>query len=873
MMRISVFLLYHILMLVFTFVLLLLLIAVSAFFLFNITAFLNRLGIVLLILLGACWVTVVKNGFQLLRSPFIVTRYERDDHVEVTEEECPLLFKSIRDVAAFTGCDMPKHVYLSPDVNACLFYNTSFWNIFFPVEKQLEIGVGLMNCMSSEELKSIIAHEFGHYTQKTGKIDGIINRTITVLDNMMRNLALPGFLQKLTLKVYRFVQRGNLRFSRQLEYNADSVSCACVGKDVFVSAMCKVEILAERQQLYEVFVSHLLNEKKQYEDYWDGYDRMIPYFEKNDAAIIEFNKPLVKPISTPSKLPSRLKVNDIWSSHPSLEDRIREADKTEEVSCMDGFALVDARTLVSDKVLRNLGLVRLNAIKKKYTDLADLESITPEQFDVWAERKQDQILIPAPLVPFLQSDFCSLVDMELLGNLENINKEYETDNPFTIENMSILKRYQTEVNDLSLMQSIKSGLYEVTEFLYNGALYNRKTNPIEEQIKEVDALRPKAAQVYNAILSYLLTKTEDKPLMIRHYEVIRYTQQMAPKISKLVEIRDTTIARLNAVAQSGNQIEKFLLKNLLNDINHLSASIGSVTKELDYDLLSDVLNSASISYLSDYHMVSHYSSMEINRHQVNAMSRLVDVLYKMHKDMYNMCSDRVMDEIRKLFPEESLNILFEHIKSQSDYDFEQTGLDAEFMERVEKSEFRTVVLCLFGELATLVALFFIIHTSFGTISNYFSGPDYVVVTARDGEQSDGLMAFMVPVGFDCEHFEETDESAGGYLLYSPDCSIELYGGVTTSFDKNDCISLWNSFAEGRGYPVDANLEVDNYSSTGNDRITFWRQTEMGDDEGNAYQWDFKIIYADKLLKFVIISTLKTADCEVNVDMSKVIRLE
>ena len=717
MMRICVFLLYYILMLASTFILLLLAIFVTIFVFYNFELFLNRIGLILLALLVAIWSFVIKVGFGLLRSPFIVSKYERYDHIEIEEKDCPQLFKIIREVAEATTSEMPKHVFLSSDVNACLFYNTSFWNIFIPVKKQLEIGVGLMNGTSTEELKSIIAHEFGHYTQKTGKIDAVINRTITVLDNMMRNLDLPFFLQKLTFKVYRFVQRGNLRFSRQLEYDADSVSCECVGKDVFISAMCKIEILGDRQSVYESFVSHLLDENKQCESFWKGYDIMLPYLEKNDAITIVFNKPLSKPFYTPTKIPSRLKVNDIWASHPSLEDRISEANKRTRTSSQNGVVKINSKTLLPDKILQDLGAKRMEIIKNQKPELQNIEIITADQFKEWVDNNYSRFLISASLAGFLQRDFFSLVEDDNLNISNMSDKTSEPDDPFSVENLSIIKRYQAAINDLSLLKSIQDGKCEVSEFLYNGQLYNKKTNPIKEQTEEVEALRPKVARIDNALLSYLLSKTDNVPSVIRRYKMVRYTHQMAPKISKLLEVRNTVFAKLNAAARAGHQIEQSEYRELLDEVKMLNVYISSVTRELDYDLLSDVLNSQSISYLSDYHRTSHCSSSTIKTNQVNAMSHLVEVLFAIHRDLYNQSSESVIDEIQKHYPKDEQQALLEHIQAQSDfnYGFEQTRLDAEFMERVDKSEYLTILLCLIGELITLIALIGFIHFSFEAI--------------------------------------------------------------------------------------------------------------------------------------------------------------
>lgn len=880
MMRISVFLLYYILMLLLTFILLLLVIGASIFAIFNITYLLNRLGIIVLFILGVCWVFVIRIGFGLLKSPFIVSKYEREDHLEVTEEQCPQLFQIVREVADFTRCEMPKHVYLCSDVNACLFYNTSFWNIFFPVQKQLEIGVGLINGMSTDELKSIIAHEFGHYSQNTEKIDGIINRTLVVLDNMMRTLKLPGFMQQLTHKVYRFVERGHLRFSRQLEYNADSVACSCVGKEVFISALCKTEILQSRQNVYKTFISDLLNHKIIFDEYWSGYNIVWPYLEQNDTITLAYDIPLVKPFYLPSELPSRLRVNNIWSTHPSLEDRISEAQKTTIAASQHETIKIDARTLIHDSILHDLGVLHLNVVMKQYSEQQSIKPMTPDQFREWVEKRYRMILIPSYLVAFLQRDFFSLVDVDMLANRDQNGTDIVKAEPFTVENMSIVKRYQAAVKDLSLMQSIQNGEYEVTEFLYNGKLYNKKNNPVEQQAAEVEALRPQAAQVDNAIMSYLLSKTKDKSLIVRYYNIVRYTQQIAPKLSKLTEIRNSVLAQLNAASEAGQQVSEAKFKRLIEEIKYLSVSIGAVTRELNYDLLTDVLNAKSIAYLADYHKIAHCNSTVINPNKVNAMSRLVNLLYNMHADLYNDYSNKIIYEIQECFSSKAQQeVLLQHIHTQSDFDygFEQKGLDAEFMERIENSESKVIGLYLVVEILTLALFLFIIHASLNYASDVYSrialadAPVNGKVHPRAGEIGDGIIAITIPEGFEYQHYEQTGNSAAEYFLSSEGYDIEIFDGYKDKIAKDSCTSLYWRFVDSRGYPINQSFISDTYSSA-DDVQTFHRLIKLQDVEYKEYFWDFKIIYDSDSYKYIIVSSIRS-DTIQEVDITKNIRMK
>src|SRR5262249_53693075 len=80
------------------------------------------------------------------------------------------LFAFIRRICADTGAPFPKHIYVTPEVNAAVFYHSSFLNLFFPTRKNLLIGLGLVNNLNISEFKAVLAHEFGHFSQKSMKL-------------------------------------------------------------------------------------------------------------------------------------------------------------------------------------------------------------------------------------------------------------------------------------------------------------------------------------------------------------------------------------------------------------------------------------------------------------------------------------------------------------------------------------------------------------------------------------------------------------------------------------------------------------------------------------------------------------------------------
>src|SRR4030095_5030349 len=108
--------------------------------------------------------------FFLIKFKFAVARDVNPGRVQITEKDQPKLFAFIRRLTKETNTPFPKKIFVSPDVNACVFYNSSFWSMLFPVRKNLEIGLGVVNSVNLSEFKAVMAHEFGHFSQRSMKL-------------------------------------------------------------------------------------------------------------------------------------------------------------------------------------------------------------------------------------------------------------------------------------------------------------------------------------------------------------------------------------------------------------------------------------------------------------------------------------------------------------------------------------------------------------------------------------------------------------------------------------------------------------------------------------------------------------------------------
>lgn len=88
----------------------------------------------------------------------------------VTEKEQPVLFDFIRKLVKQTKTPLPEKVYLVPDVNAVVFHSPKGIGLFADTDKNLVIGLGMVNSLNISEFKMVLAHEFGHFSQRSMRL-------------------------------------------------------------------------------------------------------------------------------------------------------------------------------------------------------------------------------------------------------------------------------------------------------------------------------------------------------------------------------------------------------------------------------------------------------------------------------------------------------------------------------------------------------------------------------------------------------------------------------------------------------------------------------------------------------------------------------
>lgn len=272
---------------------------------------------------------------------------DRSYLTEIKQKDEPELFAMISELVKETGTDFPKKVYLSYDVNASVFYDSTFWSMFLPIKKNLTIGIGLVNVCTKQELKAILAHEFGHFSQRSMKVGSYVynvnqiifnlvnddesyRNTIQSLSNASGYFAIfAGLAMKFTqgiqwilAKMYSFVNIRHLALSREMEFHADEVSANITGSLALEESLLRLDLADNSYNNVLSFYENKIKENKASKNIYKEQSFVMGFLAKESDLENKYDLPVVKLEEAGLFNKSKLVIENQWASHPSTEERV-----------------------------------------------------------------------------------------------------------------------------------------------------------------------------------------------------------------------------------------------------------------------------------------------------------------------------------------------------------------------------------------------------------------------------------------------------------------------------------------------------------------------------------------------------------------------
>lgn len=183
------------------------------------------------------------------------------------------------------GARYPENVYIIHDANASVQFVSITKSLFFSKRKDLNIGLLLIKYLNKKELKGVLAHEFGHFTQSTMTINSWVFVSNVLLERSLMNrekdknvvakmsglggiygllnALVMGYIQiveKQFARQYESVNISYLKLSKEMEYHADLYEVNVTDVSTFIDSSVKIEYINIYFQYLTQMYQHTVND-------------------------------------------------------------------------------------------------------------------------------------------------------------------------------------------------------------------------------------------------------------------------------------------------------------------------------------------------------------------------------------------------------------------------------------------------------------------------------------------------------------------------------------------------------------------------------------------------------------------------------------
>lgn len=449
----------------------------------------------------------------LVKFIFKSHKVDRSHLVEIEASQEPDLFELIDEITQQVGTKSPKKVYLSSEVNAAVFYDSSFWSMFLPIEKNLQIGLGLVNAVTKQELKAILSHEFGHFSQKTMKVGSYVYNVNQVIFNMLFDnesyqnlvqswanvsnyfrlfvvlaLRINQGIQWILRKLYAIVNKSYLSLSREMEFHADAIAASVTGYQPLKNSLLRLS-LADRSfsDVLNFYNEKIADNIKTDNIYLDHY-AVVRFQAEFNRFQMQANLPIISTENQSKYNKSKLVIKNQWASHPTTEERVKRLEET-------GFIAENEDEVLANTLFKDIKVWQELLTKQLFKNVTYAEQtilINTEEFI--SEYKQ----------PILSDSFSDLYN----GYYNSSNPTYFdihlVDSPstkildikelFSDEKVDLIYLKKALENDLQTLDSIANNQLGLKTFDYDGMKYSSK-----DAVALIEKLKPELENIKEQI--------------------------------------------------------------------------------------------------------------------------------------------------------------------------------------------------------------------------------------------------------------------------------------------------------------------------------------------------------------------------------------
>lgn len=447
--------------------------------------------------------------FFLLKFLFKSNKIDRSHLIEIKKSDEPEFFELIDEIVKEVGTSFPKKVYLSSDVNASVFYDSNFWSMFFPIQKNLQVGLALVNTVTKSELKAILSHEFGHFSQKTMKVGSYVYNVNQVIfnllfdnelyDNLIQKVAnASGFFSifvviaikitdgiKWVLKqTYGVVNKSYMGLSREMEFHADEIAAHVTGYEPLKSSLLRLSFADYSYNNVLSFYERKIIDNQKSENIFNDHLFVTNFLAQYNNIEIKNNLPQVLETELNKFNKSKLVIKDQWASHPSTEDRIVMLEKT-------GLSATKIDNEPANHLFSNIVKTQKDLTDKIFKNVVYTGECSAMPFALFqSSYKEDFFKNTFPKVynSYYDNKNPSFFDIQ---SVEHITNNIKLEDLFSESKVEEVYTAISIQSDIETIRQISDKIFDVKTFDYDGVKYSKKDcksllSKLEKELKSLN---------------------------------------------------------------------------------------------------------------------------------------------------------------------------------------------------------------------------------------------------------------------------------------------------------------------------------------------------------------------------------------------------
>ena len=430
--------------------------------------------------------------FFLLKFMFTSNKVDRSHLTEIQRQDEPELFSLIDEIVEKVDTDFPKSVYLSSDVNASVFYDSNFWSMFLPIKKNLQIGLALVNSVSRSEIKAILSHEFGHFSQKSMKVGSYVYNVNQVIYNLLYeneaydklitgwgnvssyfSIVVMGAIKiidgiKWVLRqMYTLVNKSYMALSREMEFHADEIAANVTGYEPLKTALLRIPFSQHSFNNVISFYEGKIENNLRTENIFRDQAFVTHFLAADSNIVIKNNLPQITEKELHKFNKSKLVIKDQWSSHPSTEDRIHRLEKT-------GLSAHDVNVASANTYFKDIEKTQRAITSKMFKGVKFSGQITALSADAFEQSFENQFM--ANTFPKQYNGYYD-VKNPLSFEIETIHRGCDECTMASLFSNEVVDQVYANMalqSDIDQLKQIFDTKSKVKTFDYDGTKYSRK---------------------------------------------------------------------------------------------------------------------------------------------------------------------------------------------------------------------------------------------------------------------------------------------------------------------------------------------------------------------------------------------------------------